>query len=176
MTKVKVASTILSCCLLMGCSVDSSNMPDIEVPIGRDEARKSAKGKLFGTDFLLFGAPKHNHSSAANTNISPTVNGFLWQASLDVLSFTPLAAVDSKGGVIVSDWYTAPETPNERIKVTIYIMCQQLRADGLKVTIHKQMRGKTDWVNANVDSDVAIEIENLILSRARQLRVKSLNK
>lgn len=175
MTKLKVASTVLTGILLMGCSQDTSSLPELETPVGREQSRRSANGKVFGTDFFLFGSPKHNHSSTAKATLSPTVNTFLWQASLDVLSFAPLAAADSKGGVIVSDWYTAPNTPNERIKVTIYISSQQLRADALKVTIHKQIRGKTDWVNATTDTSVATEIEDLILSRARQLRVKSLN-
>ena len=103
---------------------------------------------------------------------SATVNPFIWRASLDTLSFMPLASVDALGGVIVTDWYTAPSTPQERIKVTIYVTNPQLRTDAIKVTIYKQANKRGAWVNASADAAAATEMENIILSKARQLRVK----
>src|ERR1700744_3663982 len=76
------------------------------------------------------------------------VNSYLWHASLDTLSFIPLASADPFGGVIITDWYVAPNAPNERLKVTIYILDRNLRADGLKVVVFRQTRAGAAWSGA----------------------------
>lgn len=98
-------------------------------------------------------------------------NPYLWQASLESLDFMPLAQTDSQGGVIISDWYAPPETPDERFKVTVYILDPALRADALKVSVFRQTRGKVDWVDAEVDKTTATGLEDNILKRARELRL-----
>jgi len=102
------------------------------------------------------------------------VNSFLWRASLDTLSFMPLASADPFGGVIITEWFAPPETPGERFKVTVYILGRQLRADGLRVAVFRQQRDAADWVDAGVDDGTPVEIENNILARARELRISSL--
>jgi hypothetical protein len=99
------------------------------------------------------------------------VNTYLWRASLDTINFMPLTSADPFGGVIITDWYTPPETPDERFKMTVYILDRQLRADGLKVAVFRQARRGADWVDVAVAPDTHIELENAILTRARQLRV-----
>ena len=158
--------------ILAGCSSDLSSKEGQNVPMGRNEARKKEFGNLFGEDFLQFGGPKKPGSPGMMA--SATANPFIWRASLDTLSFMPLASVDALGGVIVTDWYTAPSTPHERIKVTIYVTNPQLRTDAIKVTIYKQTNKRGAWVNASADTAAATEMENIILSKARQLRVKHL--
>lgn len=158
--------------ILSGCSGDLSPKGDQPVPMGRNEARKRDFGNLFGDDFLAFGGPKKLGSPDMMT--SSTVNPFIWRASLDTLSFMPLASADAVGGVIVTDWYTVPSAPHERIKVTIYVTNPQLRADAIKVTIYKQTHKGGAWVNAPADGAAATQMENIILSKARQLRVKHL--
>ncbi|NMM45016.1 DUF3576 domain-containing protein [Rhodospirillaceae bacterium KN72] len=102
------------------------------------------------------------------------VNGYLWRASLDTISFFPLAQADAFGGVIVTEWYSLPGVENERHKVTIYILNRELRADGVRVSTFKQVRDATGgWVEAPVADGVSAQIENAILARARQLRVDS---
>jgi hypothetical protein len=86
----------------------------------------------------------------------------------------PLSSADAVGGVIVTDWYTSPSAPQERIKVTVYVTNPQLRADAIKVTIYKQVNKGGTWVSASGDSASATEMENIILSKARQLRIKHL--
>jgi len=86
----------------------------------------------------------------------------------------PLSSADAVGGVIVTDWYTSPSAPNERIKVTIYVTNPQLRTDAIKVTIYKQTNKRGAWISASADAAAATEMENIILSKARQLRVKHL--
>ena len=102
------------------------------------------------------------------------VNGFLWRASLDTLAFMPLASADPYGGVIVTDWYTNPEKPDERFKATVYILDTRLRADGLNVTIFKQINNGGTWVDTAATEQTATDVENAILTRARQLRLSNI--
>jgi Domain of unknown function (DUF3576) len=102
------------------------------------------------------------------------VNSYLWHATLDTLRFMPLVSEDPFGGVIMTDWYSAPEDQNERVKVTIYILDRRLRADGIKIAVFRQTHG-TDgsWADASVNPDTAIKLEDAILTRARELRLAS---
>ena len=100
------------------------------------------------------------------------INSFLWRASLDTLSFIPLNSADPFGGVIITDWYSPPDSPDERFKMTIYIVDRRLRADGIKVAVFKQTKDDArQWLSAAVADDTAIQLENAILVRARQLRL-----
>jgi len=104
------------------------------------------------------------------------VNGYLWRASLDTLAFMPLAEADPYGGVILTDWYVNPEKTDERFKCTVYILDTRLRADGINVTVFKQVKDANGaWVDASASDQTAIDIENAILTRARQLRLSNVN-
>ncbi len=104
------------------------------------------------------------------------VNSYLWRATLDTLAFLPLASADPIGGTVITDWYINPEAPSERLKVTVYILDTRLRADGLNVTVFKQTRDAAgQWVDAPVAGQTDIDIENSILTRARQIRLSNLN-
>ncbi len=98
------------------------------------------------------------------------VNAYLWRASLDTVSFMPLASADPFGGVIITDWYSTQKAPNERFKLVIYIVSRQLLATGVKVAVYKQTRENGTWTDAPVKPDTAVKIENAILTRAQQLR------
>ncbi|MGE5147437.1 MAG: DUF3576 domain-containing protein [Candidatus Eiseniibacteriota bacterium] len=104
------------------------------------------------------------------------VNGFLWRGALDALSFMPLQSADAYGGAIISDWYSPPETPNERFKVNALVQGAELRADGVKVTMFRQTRESATgpWKDAEVDKNTPIDLENVILARARELRQQRL--
>ncbi len=103
------------------------------------------------------------------------VNGYLWRASLDTLAFMPLASADPYGGVIITDWYVNPEKPDERFKCTVYILDARLRADGLNVAVFKQVRDATGaWMDAASAGQTETDIENAILTRARQLRLSNI--
>jgi hypothetical protein len=101
------------------------------------------------------------------------VNSYLWRASLDTLNFMPLSSVDPFGGVIITDWYSDPTTPNERFKATVYILDTRLRADALNVSIFRQQQVNGAWTDAAVNPETEIQIENAILTRARQLRLST---
>jgi len=102
------------------------------------------------------------------------VNSYLWRAAIDTLSFAPLLQADSNGGVIVTDWYTSPQNPGERIKLTVSILDQDLRADALRVAASRQINQNGTWVDAPVAAATVQKLEDIILTRARDLRRTSI--
>ncbi|WP_373488670.1 DUF3576 domain-containing protein [Blastomonas sp.] len=112
--------------------------------------------------------PKSDIAASQVTTIG--VNSYLWRASLDTLSFMPLLQADSAGGVIVTDWYTNPQTPSERMKVTVSILDQDLRADALRVAASRQVSQAGQWVDAPVRAATVQSLEEIILTKARDLR------
>ncbi|MGE5548180.1 MAG: DUF3576 domain-containing protein [Solirubrobacterales bacterium] len=124
---------------------------------------------IFGPEGL-FGDKK----KGAGEGVGLGVNSFLWRASLDTLAFMPIATADPFGGTIITDWYQLPETPSERYKLNVFILDRALRADGVKVSVFKQARDATgQWVDVKVEPKMAGDLENSILTRARQLRIVS---
>lgn len=99
------------------------------------------------------------------------VNGYLWQATLDTLSFMPFQSVDPSSGAIITDWVLQPEAPNERVKVSVLFQGELLRSDGLKVNVVRQEKQGDDWVAAPVKASTGLEVEEAILTRARQLKI-----
>ena len=98
------------------------------------------------------------------------VNSYLWRAAVDTLSFAPLITADSNGGVIVTDWYANPNTPGERVKLTVSILDQDLRADALRVAASRQVNQNGVWVDAPVAAATVQKLEDIILTRARDIR------
>lgn len=121
-------------------------------------------GGIFGADGFFADDPYADGRSIG-------VNSFLWRASLDTISFMPVSSADPFGGVIITEWYSASEVPNERFKLNLYILGRALRADGIRVAVFRQMlSSKGGWRDIAVDDNTAIQIEDSILTRARQLR------
>jgi hypothetical protein len=110
------------------------------------------------------------------TNLAPSrltsigVNTYLWRAAVDTLSFAPLITADSAGGVIVTDWYANPNSPGERVKLTVSILDQDLRADALRVAASRQVNQGGNWVDAPVSAATVQKLEDVILTRARDIR------
>ena len=141
---------IASGALLGGCSTDRPFGPTV--------------GDVFGSG--------RSAPTAAQTGIG--VNAYLWRATLDTLSFMPLANADPWGGVVNYDWYTNPQTPNERFKATVFILDTRLRADALNVTVSKEVRDATGgWTGAPVAAQTETDLENAILTKARQLNLST---
>ena len=102
------------------------------------------------------------------------VNGYLWRSTLDTLSFMPLVSADPYGGVVITDWYINPEKTDERFKCTVYILDSRLRADGLNVAVFKQAKDPSgNWVDVAIAPQTETDIENAILTKARQLRLSN---
>jgi hypothetical protein len=124
-----------------------------------------------GAGLNLFG-----NSKGDGTEGAVAVNAYLWRASLDTVAFMPLASADPFGGVIITEWFAPPETPDERFKVTVYILGRALRADGLKVSVFRQTRNpQGTWADATVGPEVVTQFEDAVLTRARQLRLQAVN-
>ena len=125
---------------------------------------------------LAVAAPGCSRNRDIPTQLAPSrtttigVNSYLWRAAIDTVSFAPLLQADSNGGVIVTDWYTNPNSPNERVKLTVAIMDQDLRADALRVAASRQVNQSGAWVDAPVAAATVQKLEDIILTRARDLR------
>ncbi len=122
---------------------------------------------------LVFGIGKGEKSkdtegSGGGSGIG--VNAFLWRGALDTISFMPVASADPFGGVIITDWYTPPGTSGERFKATIYILSKELRSDGIRVNIYRQVLQSGQWIDAPVSDSTVGDIENKVLARARHMR------
>jgi len=141
------------------------------VSLPREEYEKATGGSMFGEGGIsLFGREDDKNGGGGIG-----VNAFLWRASLDTISFMPLSSADPFGGVIITDWYSPQQSPDERFKVTVYILDTRLRADGVKVALFKQQRdpGRNAWIDGQPGATAAADIENAILTRARELRIAS---
>ena len=161
---------LLAGLLLSGCGPSKGGFPGQD-QTGRDTPHPDQPGgRERGS--LFSGVKVFNGKSNKTTSAGIGVNSYLWRASLDTLAFMPLQSADPFGGVIISDWYQDPAAPGERFKVTVYILDHRLRADGIKVAVFKQMAAANGrWNDAALGADTASELENTILTRARQLRI-----
>ena len=132
-------------------------------------------GGIFGPGGItLFGDSKKGRAGAGGDGSSTGigVNSYLWRGALDTISFMPLVSADPFGGVIITDWYQPPETPGERVKVHILILDRELRADGVRASVFRQkFANNGGWVDQPVDPKTLTDLENTILTRARQLRI-----
>jgi len=116
--------------------------------------------------------PKADVAAAQVTAIG--VNSYLWRATLETLSFMPLNQADSAGGVIVTDWYANPQNPNERVKLSVSILDQDLRADALRVAASREVLQGGTWIAAPVQAATVQKLEDIILTKARDLRRSSI--
>ena len=128
-------------------------------------------GRLTGG--TLFSTAHSGESNSSDQGGALGVNAYLWRGALDTLSFMPLASADPFGGVIITDWYSPPASNGERFKATAYILGRQLRADGVRVTIFRQILQDGQWIDSPVAASTTGEIEDKVLERARELRTQS---
>ena len=155
---------------LGGCGLETSQ--DQKLNKNDLDTYTKEHGSVFGADGLqLFGSDKASKTPGGG---GIGVNSYLWRASLDTVTFMPLASADPFGGVIITDWYSPPESPQERFKVNIFILDRQLRSDGVRASVFHQKRGPNgDWVDSPVEANTPTDLENTILTRARQLRMST---
>lgn len=183
MRLINIRYFILTLCLVSGVlAVSACSNPDVggeaKYPTGADRTTTGGdiyaeRESIFGKGgFNVFGG-KDEKKNDGSTGIG--VNAYLWRASLDTVSFMPLASADPFGGVIITDWYSPEEKPDERFKVNVFILDRQLRSSGVKVKTFRQKKSGSSWVDTNVADDTSRKMEDAILTRARQLRVADLN-
>ncbi len=182
MKKQKYLSLVILALLVMpvgisGCSVFSEeNVDSKNYPISNKDARRRDRnnhGSLTGDGLTIFGQ-KDDESAGGAVGSGIGINSYLWRATLDTLSFMPLAQADPFGGVIITDWYQNPDVENEQFKLNVLILDQRLRTNAIKLSVFKRVRSSNgDWVDAPANETVARELENKILTRARELRIAS---
>lgn len=157
------------CCFFVvtACSDVKTESPDT---VSAEEMRRESRGKLTGEEGISFGGSSRESASSA----SPLgVNSFLWRATIDTISFMPLLSADPFGGVIITDWYEDPKAKGERYKINAIIMDKSLRADGIKITLFKQELDKRGvWRDKKVNDGDSRKIEDTILTRARELKIR----
>ncbi len=165
--------------LLAACG-NSKTSPTDPGYIGQQGPNSSGSmpgGSLLGDSSLVFGTAKDRPGSPrAGSDAGGGalgVNAYLWRGALDTLSFMPLASADPFGGVIITDWYTPPAANGERFKATAYILGRELRSDGVRVSIFRQVLENGQWTDAPISPVTVGDIENKVLSRARELREQS---
>jgi hypothetical protein len=174
MKEIKIQSVLCVGLLVMlvGCGTTTNDPTGTNIRTGLTTAEKDelkGQGHLFGEPIFTT-----NRKKADQEDYGIGVNSFLWRASLETLAFMPLLTVEPFGGVITTDWYTPPQTPTERLKVNVVITDRQLRADGIKVSVFHQINDpKQGWQEAPVAQTTIDEIEQTILTRARQLKIES---
>lgn len=168
----KVFPIACAALMLAACASDVEDAPttvEAPQPQTQSEATQTAQvaapgGSVF--DWFGPGAPADKRTGVA-------VNRHLWRASLDALSFAPMEQADPFGGTIKTGWYTPPATPNERLRVAVYILDSRLRADALRVSVFKEVKKPTgDWADSTVDPETVTKLENLILNKARDLKIQ----
>ncbi len=142
----------------------------------RTFSRQIAGAAMLGTATFALSACGGGNDERLQTDLAAArvtsigVNSYLWRASLETLSFMPLTQADSNGGVLVTDWYASPDNPNERVKVSVAILDQDLRADALRVAASRQVLQGGTWVEAPVQAATVQRLEDIILTKARDLR------
>ena len=173
MTRGMLAVVLAAAMALGGCAWGDPDSQYPEANRGDKKPRYEPEPSIFGPGGIaLFGGGGGDTTDEDGGGIG--VNSFLWRASLDTISFMPLVSADPFGGVIITDWYSPPEAPDERLKVNVFILGRELRADGVRATVFRQRRELSGaWVDAPVAPETAASLEDAILTRARQLRVAS---
>ena len=147
---------------LSACTSDNNTVENIEKPEPGLFSKDASKGVNL-TDLF------RSRTDVSSLNI----NGYLWRASLNVLSIAPLISTDALGGVIITDWYTNKSIKDKRIKITAHIRTSELRSDGIKVKVHTQKFINNSWSDTVTDNNLASKIEISILNEARNLRVSA---
>ena len=152
--------------LISACSTDNSISQN---PITNEKRTPGLFSKDSEKGISLSNILNQKVSSGNNIN----VNGYLWRASLDVLSIAPLISTDALGGTIITDWYVKKNIKDKRIKITAYVKTSELRSDGIEVKVHVQKLVNNIWSDTITDSNLASKIENSILNEARNLRLNA---
>jgi hypothetical protein len=172
MSRIVAGLYLAAIVALGGCGAVETSPDSYRNPRVDPDAQAAQRGSVFGTDGLNILGGKKTDQGGGGVGIG--VNSFLWRASLDTLAFMPLSSADPFGGVIITDWYSPPESPDERFKVNIFILDRQLRSDGVRAAVFHQHHEATGaWADTSVAAATQTDLENAILTRARQLRINT---
>jgi hypothetical protein len=180
LTELTTATALLAALTLAGCSDTKPNpTPANFMGLGSGSPGDPSTTRMGGDDSgVIFGIGKgakdQNGGGGGGPGAGIGVNAFLWRGALDTIAFMPLSSADPFGGVIITDWYAPPSSPDERFKITIYILDRRLNATALKAAVFRQTKDSSgNWIDAAVDPATSQKLEDEILTRARELRIAS---
>lgn len=164
---------ILTSCLLALSACGKLNS-EAKYPTGADRASTEQQGGIYAEAPTIWGQGKSllNPDGNEEKGEGITVNSFLWHATLDTVSFMPIASADPFGGTILTDWYGTAEAPNEKIKLNVIILGKELKASAVKVSVFKRVNGN----DVAAEPETARKLEDAILTRARQMRIAQIEK
>ncbi|MDD2704048.1 MAG: DUF3576 domain-containing protein [Acidocella sp.] len=165
------AGLLLGTLALNACSGVKTSQADYNNP----ENQGLPQGQTMGTGGGLFTLGKGASGSGGGGANQIQVNAYLWRATLATLSFMPLVSADPFGGVIITDWYVPPATPNERFKVNAYILSKQITAEAVQVSVFHQVQQGGQWMDSPADPAVANGLEDRILAQAADLQAQAQN-
>ena len=171
-TKIAVPGLLTAALALAGCS---GAQPTTTTSIYNPQTTTlpgAMATNTGGSPLFTFGK---GSGSTANQATQIQVNAYLWRATLDTLAFMPLVSADPFGGVIITDWYIPPATPNERFKVNAYILSKQMTADAIQVSVFHQVQQDGQWVDSAADPSTASGLEDRILAQAADLQAEAQN-
>ncbi|MEO1091250.1 MAG: DUF3576 domain-containing protein [Pseudomonadota bacterium] len=157
---------------LTACGLETRPTEVGSDPIG-ETRRDETGGLLFGTPLTLYSSEDDSSLDGGPGGGGIGVNAFLWRASLDTIDFMPLLSADPFGGVIITEWFQPPNALEERLKLNVFILDTVLRADAIRVSVFRQTRGGGGWQDAAVEEGLDRQLEDAILTRARELRIAS---
>jgi hypothetical protein len=160
----------LAAVTIAGCTDVTVEEPEAYRTEQTDRIREQY-GTITGDEGLVVFSSRQREEQDGGGGPSIGVNVYLWRAALETIDFMPLVQADPFGGVIITDWFSPPETPGERFKLTVYILDRVLRADAVKVAVFRQINNEGGWTDATVEPTTAIGIEDSVLTRARELRI-----
>lgn len=173
-TKIKATMVVLLCATLLAACGGGTSGPPAQANYTGFQGPQPGDSSILGDSGLTFGVGKGRSGQQGNQGGGALgVNAYLWRGALDTLSFMPLQSADPFGGVIITDWYTPSTATDERFKATAYILGRELRSDGVRVSIFRQVLQNGEWVDAPVSPVTVGDIENKVLARARELREQS---
>jgi Domain of unknown function (DUF3576) len=179
-SKVRAATLLFVSGLGVAACGTQSKMPEFTVFDPKEQRQRDRSGTFTGKDGItIFGSGNSEaaqQAAAAGAGSGGIgVNAYLWRGALETLNFMPLASADPFGGLIITDWYQPTGLTDERLKVQVLILDRSLRADGVKVAVIRQLRdARGDWVDEPVDPTTVSQLEDKILTKARELRIAGL--
>lgn len=179
---LKIQQAPIASLILIAASLILTSCSNVETeakyPTGLDRTTTGEdiygeKDSIFGEDGLSIFGNNNKKNDGGSSGIG--VNSYLWRASLDTVSFMPLSSADPFGGVIITDWYSPEDTPNERFKINVFILSKSLKSDGISVKVFRQVKKGSAWKDSDIADDTGPKMEDAILTRARQLRVADIH-
>jgi len=171
---------LLALCLTAALGLAACSNPDLggeaKYPTGADRNTVANPNDIYAKPDSIFGkggilSMGKDKGADYSGQSGLGVNSYLWRAALDTVSFMPLSSADPFGGVILTDWYAPEATPNERLKLNVFILDRQLRSDAIQVKVFRQVKKGGAWKDADVAPETGRQLEDTILTRARQMRV-----